>query len=617
MASDSYKAIVTTFDRPTLVLAGPGAGKTYLLADRVRRLLDAGVGKDNITVLTFGRDASQHMRNKLLDPEEGFGIPYADLPNVSTLHALGFEIVNRKPRTFKLRKADLRVQADEKIKQLLYRDSALLLDLSEANAETARQCKQRGHCEHGTKDPECSVCARYWDIMSRCNCIDFDDQVLFACRILENDSDLLTEFQQRSLHLLVDEYQDINAAQFRLIRLLSQNSPNGLFAVGDDAQSIYQFRGANPSFILRFATDFPGAATPPLQHSRRCHELNMRDAEQVLKKHYLDWTGPYDLEYHVEPGDEPSIWHVPDDRAEAAWVARIARRAIGEEKTVLVLVPKKEFFLRISRALHEYGVPHECPANLLPESVNRRLQVVLSLLEWVKDPENTFLTRLAIESLINHGRAKVPGAGKGKRCKPETLAKRVRIETEIAQLWEGVDRRRSMMAVLREHPSPSAAKELVRDTLNDLLGAFVNSSGEQSGEFAKQLSLASGAWTDPAKMADDLCSISDLMSTGQPTSFGAVQLMTMRKAKGLEADVVVMVGLEDDVIHNPTSSLDEEARLFYVSMTRAKEKLYLIHSYKRLRSISFGPEVTGKQRSRFLDAIGRPSKYMKAKAKTS
>lgn len=145
----------------------------------------------------------------------------------------------------------------------------------------------------------------------------------------------------------------------------------------------------------------------------------------------------------------------------------------------------------------------------------------------------------------------------------------------------------------------------------------MNSKGELHGEFAKRLSLASGAWTDPAKMAEDLCSIMDLMSASQPTGFGSVQLMTMRKAKGLEADVVVMVGLEDDIIHNPASNLEEEARLFYVSMTRAKEKLYLIHSYKRLRSISFGPEITGKQRSRFLDAIGRPSKYMKAKAKTS
>ena len=93
--------------------------------------------------------------------------------------------------------------------------------------------------------------------------------------------------------------------------------------------------------------------------------------------------------------------------------------------------------------------------------------------------------------------------------------------------------------------------------------------------------------------------------------FGSVQLMTMRKAKGLEADVVIIVGLEDDIMPNPSSDIKEEARLFYVSMTRAKEKLYLIHSYKRLRSISFGPEITDKRRSRFLDSIGRKSKYLK------
>lgn len=108
------------------------------------------------------------------------------------------------------------------------------------------------------------------------------------------------------------------------------------------------------------------------------------------------------------------------------------------------------------------------------------------------------------------------------------------------------------------------------------------------------------------------------LGASRPTSFGAVQLMTMRRAKGLEADVVVMVGLEDDIIPNPVlATVEEEARLFYVSMTRAKERLYMIHSYVRPRNISYGPEITGKARSRFLDAIGKHSKYMKETAKTS
>lgn len=615
MGSDRYEAIVKNVDGPILVLAGPGAGKTYLLADRVKRLLDCGTSQDNITVLTFGRDANHHMRSKLLDTEGGFGIPYTSLPHVSTHHALGYEIVNRKTRTLGLRKADLRIQNDEKVKRLLYRDAAMLLDLSENDGEQALRCKQLGQCKRGSKDPGCRVCEQYRKIMSKCNCIDFDDQVLFACEMLEGDSKLLEEFQDRCHHLLVDEYQDINAAQFRLIELLSRKSRAGLFAVGDDAQSIYQFRGADPGFILRFAQDFPGASTPPLAHSRRCHELIMRNAEKILKTYYKDWTGPHDLEYHVEPGEEPSIWQVDSDRAEAAWVARIARRAIGEKKTVLILAPKKEFFSRICQALRQYGVPHGSPPNLLPDSVDRRLQVLFGLSQWTTNPEDNFLTRVAIEFLINNGSAKVPGAMKRKGLKPETIKRRFRVEKEIASLWEGVSRECSLLSALKGLAKPSVELQTLRDILDGLTEAFEDSKGKLAGEFAKRLALACGAWSDPVKMNQDLYAISDLVSASQPTGFGSVQLMTMRKAKGLEADVVVIVGLEDDIMPGSEQDLEEQVRLFYVSMTRAKQELYLIHSYTRLRKISYGLQITDKKRSCFLDALGRQSKYKKIKAR--
>lgn len=272
MTAVTYEAIVTEIERPTLVLAGPGAGKTYLLGDRVRRLLDAGVDHDAITVLTFGKDARQNLRNKLLDPKHGFGLSYAQLPHVSTLHSLGYKIVNAKPKAVGLRKTNLRVQPEPTVATLLFRDAALSAGLVETDAAAAQHCKQHGDCQPREDNDGCSVCRAYWDIMSKCNCIDFDDQVLFACRILEENADLLSEYREQCHHLLVDEYQDINAAQFRLIEMLSRETPNGLFVVGDDAQSIYGFRGATPEFILRFPDDFPGAWTPPLAYSRRCHE---------------------------------------------------------------------------------------------------------------------------------------------------------------------------------------------------------------------------------------------------------------------------------------------------------------------------------------------------------
>src|SRR4030042_775801 len=120
-----YEDIVTEMGRPTLVLAGPGAGKTYLLGDRVKRLLGAGVDHGAITVLTFAKDASQNMRNNLLDPKHGFGLTYNQLPRVSTLHSLGYEIVNARPKAVGLRKTNLRVQPDSLVTALLFRDAAL------------------------------------------------------------------------------------------------------------------------------------------------------------------------------------------------------------------------------------------------------------------------------------------------------------------------------------------------------------------------------------------------------------------------------------------------------------------------------------------------------------
>lgn len=188
-----------------------------------------------------------------------------------------------------------------------------------------------------------------------------------------------------------------------------------------------------------------------------------------LKKYYPTWTGPFKLEYHVPDGDVPIIWQVPSNQAEAEWTARVARQAIAEKKTLLILVPKKEFSPAISKALTRYAVPHQCAANLLPEPVNRRLHTLYRLLKWVKDPHNSFQTRLAIESLMNSGIAKVPGATKGKRCKPGTIERRIEIETEIARLWEGVSKKRDLFNTLMGVSTPSKPLQLIRETLEGLL----------------------------------------------------------------------------------------------------------------------------------------------------
>ena len=180
MSLEDYEEIIAHFDAPTLVLAGPGSGKTYLLADRIKRLLDSGVEKEKITVLTFGRDANRHMIEELLKPDGDFKIPWDNLPFVSTMHSLGLSIVREKPRSVKLKKADLEVQNEEEIKRLLFRDASLILGYTEGSSLDASKCKSCGDCKESPGERYCEICDKYREIMSKCNYIDFDDQIHFA-----------------------------------------------------------------------------------------------------------------------------------------------------------------------------------------------------------------------------------------------------------------------------------------------------------------------------------------------------------------------------------------------------------------------------------------------------
>lgn len=605
-----YEEIVAHFETPTLVLAGPGAGKTYLLADRTKRLLGRGVDKEKITILTFGKDASRHMEEELIRPDGEFIIPWDNRPFVSTMHSLGLSIVKEKPRSVKLRKMGLGVQNIEEVKRLLFRDAALGLGYTETDGLDASKCKSCGDCEDSPGEEYCEICEKYRQIMSKCNYIDFDDQIHFACKILEEHPAILEKYQDQAQHLLVDEYQDINAAQFKLIELLSRKNRKGLFVVGDDAQSIYAFRGGDPRFILRFKEDFSDAKETTLAHSRRCHENIMEDSFRVLEKHYPDWTGKPDLQYHKGIGDQPYIWNVPSEITEAKIAAGIAKGVVQEKKTVLILAPKKEFFPQLMKSLAARQVPYNCSAHLLPD----RIEIAKRFIDWIQDPDDSFQTRLVIEDLINKGVAHLAGANKRIKAKKETFGKRIAAETEIAQLWDSVGNDNGLYTVIKGVDNPSQTIVKIRDALLALEDSYTDFKKDNRGEFSKRLAFLTGIWIDPSNMAADIKDVVRLIQAEQPFGSISAQLLTMRKAKGLEAEVVIIVGLEDDIIPNPNSdSIDEEARLLYVSMTRAKKQLYLFHSYRRPRNISYGQVMTEKKRSRFLDALGRKSAYKKLK----
>jgi DNA helicase-2/ATP-dependent DNA helicase PcrA len=397
-----------------------------------------------------------------------------------------------------------------------------------------------------------------------------------------------------------------------MIELLSRENREGLFAVGDDAQSIYAFRGGDPKFILRFKDDFSDAEVTTLAHSRRCHENIMEESFKVLEKHYLDWTGKPDLKYHKEIGDQPYIWHVPSEITEAKFVAGIAQEAVQQKKTVLILVPKKDFFPFLMNALTRRQVPHSCSIDLLPD----RVGIAKRFIDWVQKTDDSFKTRLVIEDLINKGVAHVAGGDKDGRSSEETIEKRIEEEIAIAKLWDSVDKNHELYSVIKNLEDSNKTLKKIRDALLSLEESYKDFKRDNRGEFAKRLAFLTGIWIDTSDMAADITDVVRLIQAEQPFGSTSAQLLTMRKAKGLEAQVVIIVGLEDDVVPNPRSdNIEEEARLLYVSMTRAKERLYLFHSYKRPRNISHGQALTEKPRSKFLDALGRKSEWKKLKKK--
>jgi len=173
------------------------------------------------------------------------------------------------------------------------------------------------------------------------------------------------------------------------------------------------------------------------------------------------------------------------------------------------------------------------------------------------------------------------------------------------------------MAILESQSSLSKELFSAKEVLISLRNSYLDYKGENKGEFAKLIALSCGGWIEPETLVKDLLSIKQKLTSSQPPGFSSVQLMTLRKAKGLEADVVVMVGLEDDLIPGSSTDIEEQARLFYVGMTRAKKKLFMIHSFKRPRNVSFGIDIVAKTRSRFLDTIGIRSEFRKDSARTT
>jgi DNA helicase-2/ATP-dependent DNA helicase PcrA len=619
-ATDSQREAITHVDGPLLVLAGAGSGKTLVITRRIAHLIGTGVPPEAILAITFTNKAAGEMRDRVEKLTNHAGVW------ISTFHSLAARLLRRHiealgfTRDFTI--YDTVDQADcvkEAMRELEidtthWRPSAVSARISHVK----NMMTPPDDLEHGSLFDRIvhRVHRRYAEILRENNALDFDDLLLHVITLFEREPALLEAYRRRFRHVLIDEYQDTNRPQYLLARSLGEGHGN-ICATGDPDQSIYRWRGADIHNILNFERDFPGTRVVKLEENFRSTGLILKAASSVIahnrhRKRKGLWTrGP--------AGEPVRVVHVADDAEEAREVTRRIREALQEGRPasdIAVFFRTNAFTRSLERSLIEESIPYTIVGTV--EFFERReIKDVLSYLRVRENPSD----RTSLERIVN-----VPRRGIGARA--------VASIRELAR-----ERGISVLDAMRRHDEIRGLNRKTRAGIEgflriwtelrdspdfpvgDLLRRAVEISGydeylaasdtEQDEERRENVAELIGAGMEYDRRNPDgsvrgfleevaLLSQVDRWESDVPR----VTLMTLHAAKGLEFPVVFVVGLEEGVLPHHRSidsaeEVEEERRLLHVGMTRARERLVLLHAAVRAQFGLAQPCIP----SRFLEEL--------------
>lgn len=583
--------VAKVYPGPVLVLAGPGTGKTRQLARRIKWLVQKkGVKPEEITVITFTGEAARNMRERLCDKTktEVYVPPDKQPKNIRTMHSLGQLIINDKYRKVGLRKNFMLIRG--KIREILLKDAARILGFQGVDASSTEKCRRKGDCRESDKK-KCQICKKYQDILRSLNAIDYDDQIFLACKILKELPDILSKWKRSTRHLLVDEYQDINKAQYELIRLLCQDQEKGLFVVGDDDQSIYSWRGGSPDYITNFKSHFGSEAKEKsLDECWRCPSQVLDAALEVVSKDNLERIPKKKL-HSIKKGayTKPVIWEVPSEKYEANTIcSSIAETASNQD--VLVLVPANRFAIPIKRMMRKWRIGYDCKTDI----VKTGLFSLNCLLIWLKNEKDDFSLRICVDRIISNPDLNIPFE------KFDSITeKREHTRNKIGNLWPKVIAEKiNLYDCLINEADGQADMEFILALVNELRRKWEQA---KTNEFMEAVTRIIRPWTSNGNMADEVEEwVEDALARNASSGGTLARILTMESAKGLGMDSVFIVGLNKGIF--PPSRLSEnelleKRRLLYVSMTRAKKELNILYAHTREGKFSFRPSANGGRRS--------------------
>jgi DNA helicase-2/ATP-dependent DNA helicase PcrA len=617
------EAVLAT-EGPVLVVAGAGSGKTRVLTHRIAHLVTAcGVKPQEILAITFTNKAAGEMKERL----EGILGEIAPRMWVMTFHAACGRILRREaPRLGYRSNFTIYDQADQvRLVKLcleeLDRDPKRFVPRGVHAQISMAKNQLVGPDEYGSRvasffdQTVADVYALYQRRLHGSNAVDFDDLLMLTDEVLERFPEARTRWQKAFRYVLVDEYQDTNHAQYRLLQLLAGEHRN-VFAVGDPDQSIYAFRGADIRNILEFERDFGGARVIALEQNYRSTNSILRAANAVISQNRE--RKPKNLWSELGEGDPVRVVEVEDEHAEARFVAAEVASLIeegysGSEVAVFYRTNAQ------SRVLEDVLVRQEIPYQVIGGPKFYERAEVKDAIAYLQVIDNAY-DAVSLARIANRPRR---GIGDASLARLRAFA-----DAQGLSLWEALERAEEagvgaapLKAVERfrtlMQSSMAGALEL---SVPELLERVLERSGylealeaertvEAQGRIENLLELV-GVAREYQEQADDpslseflqqisLFSDQDELSAER----SLVTLMTLHNAKGLEFRAVFLIGMEEGVFPHSRSleeqGLEEERRLAYVGLTRAKEQLTLTHASSRSLWGSRGFNLP----SRFLDEL--------------
>ena len=614
--NDRQKEAVLYGDGPLLILAGAGSGKTSVLTKRVAYLIkERNVSPKNIVAITFTNKAAKEMKERIIKEvgKEGYDI------QISTFHSFGLRIIKENYEKLGYEKNFTIIDSDDSltvVKKIIkdigydpkiYNPRAIRNKISSCKNEmTSPEAYERYAASDFEKVVQ-EVYAKYEKKLQRNNSVDFDDLLLLPIELFKKNPDILNKYQDLYQYILIDEYQDTNEAQYILTKMLSAKNRK-ITCVGDDSQSIYSFRGANYKNILNFEKDYKDAKTILLEQNYRSTSNILDAANQVIKNNKMRkdknlWTSR-------GIGEKIKYYRAYNERDEAQYVIRKIKELTNrnvEYKDIAVLYRTNAQ----SRVLEEEMLKENLPYRVIGSFYFYSRKEIKDLIAYLRlihnSKDNVSLLRVintpkrgiglkTIENLTIQADAMgvsiYEAISSGKELEFKNLIEKLKEMSKDLTLTELIDKVLDASGMKKELEDEKTLEAEVRLENLEEFKSITKTFEEREGlisleDFLLEISLIS----DVEEYKDDPNRIS---------------LMTVHSVKGLEFDHVFVVGMEEGIFPHinslmDNSELEEERRLCYVAITRAKDDLHLVNARRRTL---FGKEQINPV-SRFLGEINK------------